>query len=92
MFKIQGQKRKKTHKAKGVSVEEEDNAAAAEAEGQSSVSYSSEEENGSQGGGGATTSDGGVSGKTTRASRGSATDPQSLYARVRSLFISCIFF
>ncbi|KAG7029309.1 Transcription factor bHLH54, partial [Cucurbita argyrosperma subsp. argyrosperma] len=75
------EERKKNEKRKGKSVEEEGNAGGA-SEGQCSISYSSDqEENGSQEGQGAT-SDGGLTRKG-RASRGSATDPQSLYARKR---------
>ena len=74
-------------------MEEEGNAGGA-SEGQCSISYSSDqEENGSQEGQGAT-SDGGLTRKG-RASRGSATDPQSLYARVcifsLNLFIPIVF-
>ncbi|XP_008444563.1 putative transcription factor bHLH086 [Cucumis melo] len=73
-----GQRKKKTEdKRRGESAEEE---------GQSSISYNSDqEENGSEeanGGGSGATSDGGINRKS-RASRGSATDPQSLYARKR---------
>jgi hypothetical protein len=59
-------------------------------DGQSSTSYSSEEDNASQETNGGETSDPqlpsalNLNGKT-RASRGSATDPQSLYARVTKL-------
>lgn len=79
---MQVQRKKKTEdqKKRGENVEEE---------GQSSISYNSDqEENSSEeanGGGSGATSDGGVNRKS-RASRGSATDPQSLYARV-SLFL-----
>ena len=64
--------------------EEESNAGP---DGQSSSSYSSEDDNASQETNGGATSESqtpaalNLSGKT-RASRGSATDPQSLYARV----------
>lgn len=65
--------------------EEESNAGP---EGKSSISYSSEDDNGSQDSNGEAASESKMSealnsnGKT-RATRGSATDPQSLYARVR---------
>ncbi|CAK9312520.1 unnamed protein product [Citrullus colocynthis] len=74
-----GQKKKKKteERRRGESVEEEGNTGGA-SEGQSSISYSSDpEENGSGEG-----NSGGFNRKS-RASRGSATDPQSLYARKR---------
>lgn len=61
---------------------------------QTSSSYSSEDDNASQESNGGATSETKTSvtvtlnGKT-RASRGSATDPQSLYARVITLFYAC---
>lgn len=87
---------KKSQKQASNGKEEESNYTGPD-HGQSSSSYSSEDDNASQESNGGATSETKTSAAVnlnakTRASRGSATDPQSLYARVITLFSGCLIF